>query len=181
MPVPSKVTLLPEALRVELEQWIANHGYAGYEAAAAWLAERGLAMGLEAAQLPKRSALQDYGSKLKRKLAAIADATRASKLIAETIPDDEGAMNEAVIRLVQDKLFSILMELKVDPKFVNISALARSVADLTRASVMQKKWRESVRQKAAAAADQVAKTAKKGGLTKRTVDTIRRQILGIAT
>jgi len=180
MPVPSKVALLPEALRVELEQWIAAHGFAGYEAATAWLAERGRAAGLDGGTLPKRSALQDYGSKLKRKMEAIADATRASRLIAKFAPDDEGSMNEVMIRLVQEKLFSILMELHIDPKLIDISSLARSVADLTRASVTQKKWRQSVRQKAEAAAAQVEKVAKKGGLTKGAVDTIRREILGIA-
>jgi hypothetical protein len=179
MPIPSKVALMPDALRVELEQWIAGHGFAGYDAAAAWLAERGRAMGLDAAQLPKRSALQDYGSKLKRKVAAIVSATRASQLIVEAAPDDEGAMSEAVIRLVQDKLFNLLVEMQIDPKLVNISGLAHAVADLTRASVVQKKWRESMRQKAEATAARVGKIAKKGGLTPAAVDVIRREILGI--
>lgn len=181
MPTPSKVALLPDALRVELEQWIAAHGFSGYEAAAAWLAERGMAMGLAEARLPRRSALQDYGSKLKRKIAAIADATRASKLIVEAVPDDEGAMNEAVIRLIQDKLFKILVEMQVDTKLINISNLARAIAELTRASITFKKWQQSVRQKAAAAAAKVERVAKKGGLTKAAVDSIRLEILGIAS
>lgn len=181
MPTPSKVALLPRELRVELEQWISARGFSGYEAAAAWLAGRGRALGLTEAQLPRRSALQDYGSKLKRKIAAIADATRASKLIVEAVPDDEGAMNEAVIRLIQDKLFRILVELHIDPKLINISDLARSIANLTRASITFKKWQQSVRQKAAAAAAKVEKIAKKGRLTKAAVDSIRREILGIAS
>jgi hypothetical protein len=180
MPVPSKVALLPDALRVELEQWISTHGFAGYKTAEAWLAERGRMMGLDVALLPKRSALQDYGSKLKRKMAAIADATRGAKLIAQFAPDDEGAMNEVMIRLIQEKLFSILVELNIEPKLIDISSLARSVADLTRASVTQKKWRQSMREKAEAAATQVVKIVTKGGLTKGAVETIRRQILGIA-
>jgi hypothetical protein len=180
MPTPSKVSLLPEALRAELEQWITRNGFSGYQAAAAWLAARGLEMGLRASQLPRRSALQDYGAKLRRKIEAIADGVRASKIIAEAAPDDEAAMAEAVIRLVQDRLFSLLVDSKIDPKVLQRPGFIGAVADLTRASLLQKKWRRAVRSKAERAAERVAGIAAEGGLSSSTVATIRREILGIA-
>ena len=54
-------------------------------------------------------------------------------------------------------------------------------AELGKASVVQKKWQAEVRAKAEAAASQVEKIAKKGGLDAATVAEIRREILGVAS
>jgi len=75
----------------------------------------------------------------------------------------------------------VMLEFKVDPeKPMNIASAAKAVAELTRATVSQKKWQSEVREKASAAADAVEAIAKKGGLSAEALDTIRRGILGIA-
>jgi len=63
----------------------------------------------------------------------------------------------------------------------SIASAAKAVAELTRATVSQKKWQSEVREKANAAADAVEAIAKKGGLSAEALDTIRRGILGIAS
>ncbi|SDA18154.1 Protein of unknown function [Pseudomonas sp. NFPP10] len=82
------------------------------------------------------------------------------------------------MRLVQEHLFKLLM---TDNKPIDLPKVAKAVAELGRASVVQKKWQAEVRDKAAAAADKVEKIAKKGGLDAKTVDQIRRSILGVAS
>ena len=84
------------------------------------------------------------------------------------------------MRLVQEKLFQVMLEFQVDPnKPMNIASAAKAVAELSRATVGQKKWQAEMREKAALAADSVAKVARKGGLTADAVEMIRREILGI--
>jgi hypothetical protein len=186
MPVPSKMARLPEDLREEMDQWIVEHGFGGYEAAAAWLAERARSMGLNEALLPKRSALQDYGSNLKRKLDAIRASTEASRVIADLFPDDEDARSAATITIAQSEIFNVLVALQdfgaAEPaeRLKLLSLAGRVAADLARASITQKKWRQGVREKAGAAAEQVKLIERKRGISAETADTIRRLILGIA-
>ena len=61
-----------------------------------------------------------------------------------------------------------------------LSVVAKNVATLSRASVNQKKHEIEMRGRMEQAADKVARLAKKAGLSKDAVDTIRREILGIA-
>ena len=57
----------------------------------------------------------------------------------------------------------------------------KGIAEITKASVNQKKWQIEVREKVDAALKAVDKIVKKGGLSKETAEEIRKQILGIAT
>lgn len=186
MPVPSRVALLPDPLRTELEQWIITHGFAGYETAAAWLAERGQALGIDAARLPKRSALQEYGAKLKRKMQSIAASTEASRLIAELFPDDADSRSAATMALVNTELFNVLLALQ-DVKDADagervklLVRVAQAIAPLSRASINQKKWQAAIWQKAEDSATRAERIAKRGGLSEAATNDIRRLILGIA-
>ncbi|MCY1381648.1 hypothetical protein D9M69_695810 [compost metagenome] len=78
---------------------------------------------------------------------------------------------------MQEHLFKLLMS--EDGK-IDLPKVAKAVAELGRASVVQKKWAAEVRTKAEAAASQVEKIARKGGLNAETVAEIRREILGVA-
>ena len=95
-------------------------------------------------------------------------------------PDDEDAVNQALVRMVQEKLFSVVMEMEVDPAKVNLSGLTRSIAELSRSSIQVKKYAADVKAAAQIAADKVEKIARKGGLSSDAVQTIRKEILGIA-
>ncbi|MNF03184.1 hypothetical protein D3C80_2024540 [compost metagenome] len=81
------------------------------------------------------------------------------------------------MRLVQEHLFKLLM---ADDGKMDLPKVAKAVAELGRASVVQKKWQAEFREKAESAAAKVEKIAKKGGLNADTVAEIRREILGVA-
>ncbi len=70
------------------------------------------------------------------------------------------------MRLVQEHLFKLLMANDDKQKF-DLPKVAKSVAELERASVVQAKWKDEVRAKAEDAANQVEKIVKKGGLAPR--------------
>lgn len=171
MPPRSKVEQLPEGVRAELDARLIQAGFSGYRDLAEWLTAQGFEI--------KKSALQNYGAQFEERVAALKMATDQARAIVAESPDDEGAMSEALMRLTQEKLFTVLMEIQVDPSKVNLNSLARSIAELGRASVTQKKYVQEVRERALAAADAAAKIAKRGGLSGAAVTEIRSAILGI--
>jgi uncharacterized protein DUF3486 len=107
-----------------------------------------------------------------------------ARAIAEASPDDEAAMSDTLIRLVQQIDIDILLNVDsetVPPK--TLEAVSRSVATLARASVNQKKWMVEVRDKLNAkvgrAAEQVALAARSGGLSPETEQQIGTALLDI--
>lgn len=171
MPPRSKIELLPDEILAELNERLVKGRFSGYVQLAEWLTGKGFEI--------SKTALGRYGKNFEDKLDALRVATQQARAVVESTPDDDGAMNEALMRLIQEKLFSILRDMNVNPKKINVASLVRSVAEFTRANVAHRKYRSAVRDKAAAAAATVAKLAKKGGLSKATADEIRREILGI--
>ncbi|TWC35071.1 uncharacterized protein DUF3486 [Pseudomonas sp. SJZ079] len=169
MPPKSKVLALPAEVKAWLDQSLVENNFSGYEALSAELSGRGYTIG--------KSALHQYGQNFEERLAALRMASEQAKAMVAAAPDEGGAVNEALMRLVQEHLFKLLMS---DGDQIDLPKVAKAVAELGRASVVQKKWQAEVRSKAEAAASQVEKIAKKGGLDASTVAEIRREILGVA-
>lgn len=183
MPKRPAIEGLPEEDRKWLDSQLSARNFSGYEELETLLEERGYQIG--------KSSIHRYGQKLERKLAAIKASTQAAAAIAEAAPDDADLRSAAVISMVQTEVFDVLVQLQEaetqsDPgmRLMLLGSAARSIAELSRASVNQKKWqismeakiREEERAKAAEAATTAAKT---GGATPELISTIR-QALGIA-
>lgn len=179
MPPPSKVELLPEDLRREFESRLVRGAFSGYDALSAWLAEQGYEI--------SKSVLHKHGQRLKRRLEAIKASTQAAQLLADTAPDEAGALSSAVLSLVQTEMFELLVNLQEADDAEDPSArvkllgnAAHAMADLARASLKQKEWAGQVRERTEAAAAAVEKITRKGGLSAEAANEIRREILGIA-
>lgn len=178
MPPRSFVHNLPDDLRQALNARLVADGFADYSGFAEWingeLESRGLEMSVS------RSALHRHGQQFEEKLEAMRMATEQAQAIAAGASDDEGAMNEALIRLVQTKMFEALME--VESKG-DLGKIGVAIAHLSRASVTQKKWADQVRSKLEAqkqaAAAKVEAITKTRGLTPDVAALIRAEILGI--
>ncbi|MXR36721.1 DUF3486 family protein [Craterilacuibacter sinensis] len=169
MPPRSKVSQLPPEIRDWLDRELVEGEFSGYEALAGVLAEKGFSI--------SRASLQRYGQTFEDRLAALNVATRQARAVVEAAPDNEGAVNEALMRLVQEKLFQLLM---AEEGQIDLPKVAKAVAELGKASVVQKKWQAEVRDKARAAADAAETLVSKSGLSGDTVQQIRKMILGIA-
>lgn len=174
----SKISGLPMAVKAWLENALVEGNFSGYEMLEAELKQLGFAIG--------KSAIHRHGQNMERRLAAVRASTDAARMIAEAAPDDADQRSAAVISLVQTDIFNVLISLQevedAEPaeRLKVMGNAARAIADLSRASVRQKKWQAEVRDKASAAADAVEAIAKKGGLSTEALDTIRKGILGIA-
>lgn len=170
----SKIDGLPKAVKEWLDAALVDGNFSGYEQLESELKTRGFDIG--------KSSIHRYGSAFEQRLATLKLASEQARAIVTAAPDDEGAVSEALMRLVQEKLFQVMLDCQVDPdKPLSITSVAKAVAELSRATVTQKKWQEEVRARAAAAADAAERIAKKGGLSANSVAEIRRSILGIAS
>lgn len=173
---------MPPEVRAELDRRLIEGSFSGYRALAKWLGEQGCSI--------TPSAVQRYGSQLELKLEAVKLATQQARAVVKASPDDDGKMNEALLRLVQQHLFYLLVELKTaDVSKVNLAALARSVAQMARASVIQRKFAEEMRAKVAqrvgAAQRKVVQAVREaaaggsGGLSPQAEEAIRRALMEI--
>ena len=140
---------LPKEVKAWLDAALIEGNFSGYELLAEALKERGCAI--------SKSSLQRYGEPFQVMMSKVKIAgEQAAALMAEA-GDDKGAMNDALIRMIQQKTFEVLMSERIDqpgegeeavasiatdPKFV------RAIATLVRASVTQKEWANDFQKKA---------------------------------
>lgn len=165
----SKVQQLPKEVKAWFDRALLEGNFSDYAQFEKELAARGFTIG--------KSSLHRYGQQFEERLRAVKLATEQAAAIAASAPDDAGAMNDALIRLVQEKAFQTLLKMEEGAPMKEIGLM---VARLSNATVKQKQWAAEVRDKASAAAGVVEKIAKKGGLSADALEVIKREILGIA-
>jgi hypothetical protein len=172
MPRRSAVNQLPTEVKAWLDRALAENGFADYQLLADELKARGFDI--------SKSAVHRYGQQFEERLASLKLVTEQSRAIVEANPDDDNAINDALMRLTQEKLFGILMEMEVDTSKVNLAGLARSIAELGRASVTQKKYAEEVRQRERERAAELAEEMGRAqGMGKADVKFWREKFLGV--
>lgn len=184
MPPPSKIAQMPEDIRAWLHKAFVERAFGDIvnitEDLNAKLKEAGVAIYVG------KSAVGAESQKVKRAQESIKAATEAARLLTDTSRDDGNTRGEAVMALIETEMFEALLavreaEAMEDPveRMNAMSKAAKNMAGLSRARVNQARHRIELDAKVQAAADKVAKLAKKGGMDAKTVDEIRRNILGI--
>lgn len=177
----SSIEKLPEAVRHEFERKLVENGFSDYQAIAEWLQDQGYEI--------SRSAAHRYGQKVQRRFAAIKSSTEAARLIAEGAADEGDTRSEALMAMLQTELFDALVaigemdseELNALDRFGVMAEGTKKISGLISASTRLKEYQAKVKAKVQAAAEDVAKQAKKGGLSEESVEAIRKHILGIAS
>lgn len=172
----SKITQLPPEIKALVDRLLVERRFSGYDQLAcainAQLAECGYEITVS------RSGLHRYGHDFEERLAAITLATEQARAVAEAAKDDENAMNEALIRLVQTKAFEALTAVETSENLPKIGVM---IAKLSKASVDQKKWMREARARAIEeAVDTIEATARQEGVSPETISKIRRDVLGMA-
>lgn len=178
MPAPSKIDLLPDDVRAELDRRIIAGGFSGYVSLAEWLSEQGWEI--------SKTTVGLRGQRLKRRMAAIRASTDAARLIAEAAPDDADERSNAIISLIQTDIFESLLALQEAEDEENpakrvevLGKAAKNIATLTRASVARNKWAAEVRAKIDVARAEVKKLASAGGVSEETMAAIDARLQGL--
>lgn len=174
MPARSKIMTLPPEIKAELDRRLISGSFADYTALAEWLQEQGIEI--------SRSAVHRYGQAFEEKIAAIKIATEQAKAITDAVGDDAGKMGNALISLVQEKAFDVLVKMtELDPDSIDFNKLTVAIAKLNNAAVAQKKWQTEVQKKADQAVKNIeTKAAGKRSLDAETMKIIKEEIYGIA-
>ena len=176
----SKVHTLPPELKEWLDAELVKRGFGDYVQLAADLKARGESV--------SKSALHRYGSQFEKRMAQLKMSNEQARALVDASPDDEDKLGAAVIRLTQDRIFQLLVDLEIDPESVDVNKLFKNAAEIGKASVTQKKFTMEARAAIEDAArkkvleEQRAKLEAmptKGGVTAETKAAIR-EALGIA-
>lgn len=175
MPPRSKVAGLPGEVKAWLDKCLAENNFSDYEALSSELSERGFAI--------SKSALHRYGQNFEDRLSALKVASEQARAVVAAAPDEEGAVNEALMRLVQEHLFKLLMS---EGGQFDLPKVAKAVAELGKASINQKKWqiehRKAIREEYAAEAAKAVSEELRGqdGMSEQLEERIRGILLGKA-
>ena len=177
MPPPSKVALLPEDVRDELNQRLISAGFGRCEDLSEWLFDKGFEI--------SKTTVNEHAKRLKRRLATITASTEAAKILAKAAPDEADDRSNAIIAMVQTELFEAILGMEEavnqDDKIARIAVLnkvAKNIATLTRASVARNRHAIEVRRNAMQdAANSVGDAARDLGISDDTVQKIRDRIL----
>ncbi|MBZ9574405.1 DUF3486 family protein [Modicisalibacter sp. MOD 31.J] len=178
----SKVFDLPPEVREELNERLVSTGFQGYSALAEWLSERGYNV--------SRSSVHRYGQDLQEEfeeaMGNVRKTTEMAKAMADAVEDDEGNLIDATARIVQEQLLRVSLALRKaehDPEVSahHLAKVSKALTNLGRVSIAQKKHAKEVRQEVAQEAAEAADSAMAGqGMSREAIDTIKREILGIA-
>lgn len=173
MPARGKVESLPKEVKAWLDAVLIEENFSGYEALAAELKARGFDIG--------KSAVHRYGQAFEERLKALRMVTEQARAVVEHSPDEEDAVTQALVRLTQEKLFSVLMDMQVDPEKVNLAGITRSIAELARSSISVKKYAADVKARIGAKMAELETQAAegKGRLDAATLKIVREQIYGL--
>lgn len=168
MPPRSKIALLPENVRAELDRRLIDGAFGGHEALAEWLQSQGFEIA--------RPAVQRHSALLERRIEQVREATLASEALVEAVGDEQGAMADASLRLIQSKIHDLMMAAE-DDDLKSLASAARALADVARASVSVQRERRKILREAAVKAGRVAR---RNGVSKDTAAAIREAIEGDA-
>lgn len=183
MPPVSKVAQMPAEIREWLHKAFVARGFGDIEAITGEV--NGLMKEAGVAITIGKSAVGAESQKVKRAQEAIRATTEAAKLINDSSPDAGDNRSAGAMAIVQSEVFEILLkmreaeDLEDGQRLANMSEAALLLSRLSRSRVYQSRWNVEVEARAKAAADQVGKLLKKGGLDAKTAAEIRRSILGI--
>ena len=142
MPRRAKALALPAEVRERLDGLLIERGFSGYAELADWLSAQGHPV--------SRSAVHRYGTDLERRIESVRLSTEMANALVSASPDDAGAMADASLRLVQDRMFALLMASEAGD-LKEIAAAARAIAETARAGTSIRAERRKVMAEAAAA------------------------------
>lgn len=183
MPPVSKIAQMPAEIREWLHKAFVARGFGEIEAITeevnGLMKEAGVAITIG------KSAVGAESQKVKRAQEAIRATTEAAKLINDASPDAGDNRSAGAMAIVQSEVFEILLKMRESEeaddsvRLGKMSEAALLLSRLSRSRVYQSRWNVEVEARAKAAADQVGKLLKKGGMDTKTAAEIRRSILGI--
>jgi hypothetical protein len=180
----SKIDLLPEKLKTELDALLRNKSHTQADILAAineLIQQAGLAT-----QKISKSGLSRYSVEMEtvgQEIRAMRESTEM--WVAQFGAKPTGETTQLLLEMLKTQHFKLLMEANSDPDKLldakTINSLALALNRLENAAMLNMKREKEVRKAfAEELAEEVDSTAKQAGLTKEGANLIKQQILGLA-
>lgn len=173
MPQRSRVLTLPAAVRKRLEAAIVARGFAGYADLAEALEREGHAISAKS--------LQRHGARLARRMERVRLASEQARALVAAAPDDPVAVADASLRLVQERLFELMLAADGD-SLRDLAAAARALAETARAGATVRDERRKALDEAARAKAEAARAADPEAERRLSIEAVRRireQVYGL--
>lgn len=175
--MPSTIELLPKDIKAALDAQLAARHFSGLseivDCINALIEQKGLEIRIS------RSALGRYShDKLKPMLDRIELSTKMAEAIANSCPDEQGNVNEAILRMAQDRIFQKLCDLEEELSAKDLASISQSIAQIVRASMGVKKYKNELKDKLDA---KFAEISPRTGIDMETLRVIREEIYGIVS
>lgn len=177
MATASTYELLPATLQGRVDSLIRDHRFGNYTELVDQVNALIEAEGMELAF--SRSALGRHGKSLKDTIERVKAAHQAAKEIAEAFPEDQERVSESVIRALQTRLLELSLKDDIDQNV--LLKLARATADLARADIASRQYRDQLKEKLAAKFEELEQINHPLSETidMRTLQRIRSEIYGL--
>lgn len=164
MPLPSKVSQLPEKTKSELDRKLIESAFSGYRQLEEWLETQGFEI--------SHTAIHKYGQRFAITLAELKTSTEQAKAIVSVVGDDENSLGEAVTNLALQKALVALQH--IDPEHQNENPkyaydwtkVLGAIGKLSNQSIANKQYRSKMQQEVEKELQAIEREAKdKGGHT----------------
>ena len=176
-----KIKRMPRDLKEQLDRMLSEGEMHTSLQLRKWLGNNGFEI--------SRRCIDDYRHNFERRLDSVRLATEQARQVCEQFKDDDTRMQGALMRLVQTRLFEVLVvaneketsrKKRTSPTVaaVNVAALARCVSGLVKAETEHQRSAERMRAGVAAAGKKIDEARAKG-LSKDAADQIRAVLLEI--
>jgi hypothetical protein len=176
-----KIKRMPRDLKAQLDKFLSEGTMHTSLQLCKWLADNKFEI--------SHRCIDDYRHKFERQLDSVRLATEQARIVCEQFKGDDAQMQSALMRLVQTRLFEILVVAKeketsrkqrTSPTVaaVNVAALARCVSGLVKAETEHRRLVEHMRA-GVAAAEQKVEEARAKGLSKDAAQQIKAVLMEI--
>jgi hypothetical protein len=176
-----KIKRMPRDLKEQLDNLLNEGTMHTSLQLAKWLGDNGFEI--------SHRCIDDYRHNFERHLDAVRLATEQARLVCKQFKDDDVQMQSALMRLVQTRLFEVLVvaheketskKKRTSPTVaaVNVGALARTVSGLVKAETEHRKLADRTRA-GVAAAEKKIEEARTKGLSKDAADQIKAVLMEI--
>jgi hypothetical protein len=171
---------MPQRLRAAIDTAIAKHG-ATYDQLAAMVEKWIKAGEIKADAAPSRAGLARYGKNFLSRMEQLNAMREQARQIVTSANGDGMVLDEAATNLVLNEIMSIFMARDPEDGIApaDVARIAAGLGKLQSSSVQREKLKTDFAQRAAAAAKKVSGLAQKAGLSKRTIEQIEREVLGV--
>jgi hypothetical protein len=130
--------MLPPHMRKQVERRMLAKRFSDYEGLAEWVRQQGYDI--------SGDSLWRYGKSLKREFTATQFSLLQARMLAAQAPDHKGRLMQALLQVVQQKLFSALAQEEAI-NHAEITRLVHAVADLGRVSFAHQRRTAEVRRR----------------------------------